>query len=353
MKHMMMEQLDFILGISSAISSLIGLTFYALYRSHTETARQIKNLQVWHPDSDLYKQLQLQGNYCLAYAAVGGVVTATEHTLKSQYGEQQGVIQRLQMTEHKSKYVAGNWIDFKTVVQDSTSYAQFALMTAEPEDSKYRVEVHKCESAGQIKGELDITHDKFKQRSSIFTKIGLDRLFGDVTKGVQETESMLLNGTAVLSIGKVFLDQGKIKITAPLPSTGSYIITKMTLRELVHHLENQSFQLKKKSAIFILVGGSLLAYMICRHINKVREERKTRLELEAIRNIIEANTDTDRDFYSSDEELCVVCLTNPRECVAVGCGHLALCGDCAECLSEPKKCPICRADVSFIPVYHP
>lgn len=181
---------------------------------------------------------------------------------------------------------------------------------------------------------------------------------------------MLLTGTTVLGVGKVFLERGQIKITAPEESNRSYIVTTMRLPELVRHIESQSSTYKILSIIFTIVGGSMLAYIIWKHMKKYLEERKSKLEFETIRrNLAEARRVQSKPSHSSaqqeteeeddqdqerEEDTCVVCLTNPRQVIVLNCGHFAMCVDCAELLPIPKKCPVCRSDVErVIPIYRP
>lgn len=197
-----------------------------------------------------------------------------------------------------------------------------------------------------------------------YSQVGLDRLFGEVTKGIQETEQMLLTGTSVLGVGKIFLDRGEMKLSAPDDSNKTYIITKMRLLELVRHYESQSTAYKVMAIIAACIGGSLLAYIIYRHTSGWLEKRRQRLEFDEIRRSIaeqrkrsqgSQNTGTAEDTSGlRDEDTCVVCLANTRQVIALPCGHLATCTDCAEALPLPKTCPVCRAHVErFMPVYRP
>ncbi|TMW85649.1 hypothetical protein EJD97_022766 [Solanum chilense] len=48
------------------------------------------------------------------------------------------------------------------------------------------------------------------------------------------------------------------------------------------------------------------------------------------------------DLY--DENICIVCYDNKRNCFFIPCGHCATCLSCAERITEEenKNCPICR-----------
>jgi len=46
------------------------------------------------------------------------------------------------------------------------------------------------------------------------------------------------------------------------------------------------------------------------------------------------------------ENICVICMTNPRECAYVNCGHVCACIECSERMES--QCPICRQNGNFI-----
>ena len=53
------------------------------------------------------------------------------------------------------------------------------------------------------------------------------------------------------------------------------------------------------------------------------------------------------DPYSKEENLCVICMTMPKEMALVPCRHLCLCSGCSkQLLKRSNKCPVCRAYVS-------
>nr|XP_009489157.1 PREDICTED: mitochondrial ubiquitin ligase activator of nfkb 1-A-like [Pelecanus crispus] len=51
------------------------------------------------------------------------------------------------------------------------------------------------------------------------------------------------------------------------------------------------------------------------------------------------------------EDSCVICLTRPRECVLLGCGHICCCFRCFQALPA-RLCPICRGPIDrVVPLY--
>ncbi|KAK3736457.1 hypothetical protein RRG08_010738 [Elysia crispata] len=355
------DVIDKILGVSGGISWVVSYVFYRLYRSRTETARQVRNIPIWEPGEDLHIHLSKEGN--LAYAAVEGVVKELNRTLHSHYGNSEGVIMQSQLIEHKSQRVNGFWSEVKKVIRDTTEYVPFALKPGKGNISdRHLVEVLDPGQAARLKDELETTHDKFEPHKSSFVQIGIDRLFGEVTKGLQETEKMLLTGTSIIGVGKVFLERGQIKMGPPDDSSRTYILTKMRLSELVRHYEAQSSLYKIIAILSALIGGGIVSIIVWRQTKAWWERRKQRILFEDIRRTMadaaerRRSQNTGRDRSNEEVEIenaCVVCLTNERQVVALNCGHISLCADCAEALPMPKKCPVCRAPVErFMPIFN-
>jgi hypothetical protein len=58
----------------------------------------------------------------------------------------------------------------------------------------------------------------------------------------------------------------------------------------------------------------------------------------------EVRMDEEEDI--DENQLCVVCLENPREEVLVPCGHWVMCSECcAEIKSSSNECPMCRQEI--------
>jgi len=48
------------------------------------------------------------------------------------------------------------------------------------------------------------------------------------------------------------------------------------------------------------------------------------------------------------ENICCVCMTKPRECAYIGCGHFSACSEC--CTRMGDQCPICRTNSPFVKI---
>ncbi|GFN76750.1 mitochondrial ubiquitin ligase activator of nfkb 1 [Plakobranchus ocellatus] len=357
------DTVDKVLGVAGGVSWVISYIFYRLFRNRIETARQVRNIPIYEPSKELHSHLSDNGP--LAYAAVEGVVNELNRALISRHGNNEGVIRESQLIEHKSQRINGFWSNVKKVLKDTTEYVPFSISPSRGDDHGYKVEVLDPGQAARLRAELDITHEKFEPHKSSFMQIGIDRLFGEVSKGLEESEKMLLSGTSIIGVGKVFLERGQMKIAPPDEENRTYILTKMRLSELVRHYEKQSSMYKIIAVVTALIGGGLISVIIWRQTKVFWERRKQRLQFEEIRRTLAdaaerrraGNTETGGAGENSEPETdnaCVVCLSNPRQVVALSCGHIALCTNCAEALPLPKMCPVCRANVErFLPVFHP
>jgi len=57
----------------------------------------------------------------------------------------------------------------------------------------------------------------------------------------------------------------------------------------------------------------------------------------------------DQEFIDSD--LCVICMTEPKDCVMYPCGHQCFCHTCSKRFKEQARhyvCPICRNRVKDV-----
>ncbi|KAH9515087.1 Mitochondrial ubiquitin ligase activator of nfkb 1 [Bulinus truncatus] len=350
------DLVDKFVGVGSSLANILAFIFYKYYRSRSETARLVKQTTVWNPDSELLNQLSEQKDHSLPYVIVEGVVKDMGRVLHGRYSKNKGVILHTQIIEHQSKRVNGFWTDMKKTIKDSTEMVPFALIESGGKGDKFQVEIVDPLQASHILDDLETTYDHFEPNKNTFMQNSLDRLFGEVSKGIQETESMLLTGTSVLGVGKVFLERGSIKLGAADTPERVFILTKMRRPELVRTLESQSSTFKILSVVCFLLGGSMLAYLIWRHVKRILDERKRRLEFDEIRRALQVQRVHTRQQEEDvrEENTCVVCLTNSRQVITLNCGHISMCADCAELLPYPKKCPVCRADIErFVPIYRP
>ena len=242
--------------------------------------------------------------------------------------------------------------DCKRVVRDATNFAPFKLVGCRADDPE--VLVTEPFSARYLMDDLRTTYDKYEPTKTTVMEKGIDRMFGDVSKGYQETEQMLNIGTPLVGFGRLVLGKyGNIKITPPDSADGDYILTRFTKQEVIKILNQRAQIMKTLAIVFGLVGMGALSYMVYVKCKQLYEDYQVKKMLEEFKEQrARPHDEVEAAAEGSEETLCVICLAKPREVVVLNCGHVSMCHECATMLPEPQKCPICRQKVEKItPIY--
>ena len=209
------------------------------------------------------------------------------------------------------------------------------------------VRVHEPLHADMLMDSLYVVHDYYEPVKTSMLEKGIDRLFGEVSQGFQEKEQMLEIGANVVGIGKLILDNRGVSLLPPEESEGSYILTKFTRNEILKQLKSNVKTMKIWTFIFGIAGTAILAYILYKWYKEWRETAEIRSLTERIReNRNRTQSDNEDNGNINDDSKCVICLANPRELVLLECGHICLCVECFPKLPQPRKCPVCRANIS-------
>lgn len=351
----MIETSDTLIALGGSLSGIFAACLYAYYKSKDGTATQIQCAETVRLGKELEQRLQASDNGCLAYAAVEGVVTDLGKTFTTSNSTKPGVILHTSLIEHKSKRTQGFWSDVKKVLHESLDIAPFGLK--ERETGKTMIIVTEAGEAEGLMDDLEVTHNQFIPSKTSAVQAGIDRLFGEVCRGIQEREEMLVVGTSLMGIGEIFLEDGHLKLRPPQNGGAKYFLTKLTKNQLVKLLRSQGQTVKVFSFIFGALAAGLLTVFFWRLLKRYQEHKKTQRDFDDLRSATLRRRSQARNLDvspTSSEETCVVCLSNPREVVTLNCGHIAMCSDCAQMLPAPHKCPVCRVPIDrFLPVYRP
>ncbi|XP_041348898.1 mitochondrial ubiquitin ligase activator of nfkb 1-like [Gigantopelta aegis] len=343
-----MDTTDKVVGISVSVSGLLFSLFYRLYKNRNRTADEIKSTEVFTVDEDLFRRLQEVDGNSIAYATVEGVVYPTYQIqkLQSKYVQEEGVIRHWRIVEHKSRRMQGYWTDAERVISNTLENVPFILTTSDQSEKK--VHVTEALNAEFILDDLTVTYDQFTPKNPNMLQIGIERIFGEYSKGIQEKEKMLLVGTSLVGIGEVCLENSQVKLGPP--SQGSYILSKLTRNEIIRKFESQSFVYKVITIIFGAISTGLTFYLIWKFTKKYMEHKRNRRIFDEIRAT--TRTAFESDAAEADSSMCIICLSHPRDVIVLDCGHVCMCSNCAQILPEPKRCPMCRIDVKrFVPLY--
>ena len=322
---------------------------------------------------------------------VSGIVEPTNRNneLASHYrgGDYKGVVRVFEIREHGTKINHNMSSDTTRLVTRVVEDVPFNLVDI---DNRFKINVHKPLDANFLLDELEISYHNFTPKEeSIASK--LLSLFTPVEtiRGVETTEKMLKNGTHLTVFGKIEKvvssystslfnkSQSNYKISEPSMKDCSFIITKSSKDVLIDRLKSSIKVYKISLIIFGSFGLALGVYIAYKKIKEyiakteydrmMEQARQQRIENQRARtnnnNINNNNNNNGRveqnigsqnnEPSSSEQNTCIICLTNPRELVLIDCGHVCLCFECFERMPN-TNCPICRKRyTSFVPCYLP
>ncbi|CAK8694502.1 unnamed protein product [Clavelina lepadiformis] len=339
-----------------AVGSSISALFYFLYRRSEAKAKKVDDALALEVGSDLASIVRDAPFSCLQYVAINGRVASTKTFLTCQANNEiKGVVWKKVTTEHKdvwSKY-GRTWQNADREISSYEDSIPFELIG---DDQTASVNVIEPFQSSWFGDSMDVVHERFNPASESMMQSIVGFVSGDRLKGFTDTESMLRLGTKLCAIGELAYEDRTLKIRPP--AEGDYIISKFTQKEIVSKMRGKATFWK---VLALLLGAASLTglYFMIRRLKaryeEMKKEQRIRDELNEIRQQRTAVSGRlNRDStQNNDQELCLICLTNPRECVLLDCGHICLCVDCLEALPSPKECPVCRSRVArTVPLFH-
>ncbi|XP_015586154.1 mitochondrial E3 ubiquitin protein ligase 1 [Cephus cinctus] len=276
----------------------------------------------------------------VGYVAIRGAVKPLGKPLYSMTDKRStGVIQKLSVKEHVvARTTAGFWSDQERTMQEVYNSVPFAL-----QQGGYQVEVVDPMAADIL--DLDTISDYFEPCIPTIA----DHIWGFFTgvrqRGLQSTEEMLRDGAIVTGIGelsKSVTKPGSLSLQPPLSGTPFYLTT-MSVGSLIRNLDDKKRTYRwlclMFGAIGILIGG-----IMARRYWKDQEQQR---HLDELRQSLDASRKERRrrvrDKDLREDQLCVVCRSNPREIILLPCGHVCLCEDCSDDIID--DCPVCRTGI--------
>jgi len=350
-----------------------------LYMGYKSANRHIKELLgAPHINIDEHLQSQIQNHplsqvsddgstTVLKYAVLRGDVAPLGRAVSSSYAPQivTGVIQKVVFTEHKRNLSkTGFWFDHERVLHKFTNDAPFCL--ASPEDSIFsltRPHVEVVDWADAAKIDLDTVYDSYEAAQPGLTSHIWGWVTGDIQKGVQKTEMMLMKGTTLTGVGELVCTVDGVKIQPPTDGT-SYYLVRSSFNSLVKEVEGMKSALRVCLWIFGGVGACILGFAAHKYYKKYLIEKTVRRNQESLEEIRaerqrrtaereEAGEAPAGEANIAEHAQCVVCLGAEREVILLDCGHVCVCADCAgELLRAGHNCPVCRGTIERImPAY--
>uniref|UniRef100_A0A8C8RHT4 RING-type E3 ubiquitin transferase n=1 Tax=Pelusios castaneus TaxID=367368 RepID=A0A8C8RHT4_9SAUR len=335
------------LGSSLAFSAL----FYYLHRKKARALARIQEAPKLQVDDTLSDRLSATSGQCLHYVALEGIVLPAKAALSSQHHEElQGVIQKLVLKEHRLIWnsLARSWNESERVVSEQVYTVPFVLASPTAE-AVTRVSVESPLRAVQLP--LETVYEHFQHPTHGFKDLIGHYLSGEKPKGLLETEEMLRVGASLTGIGELALHpDGAIHLQPPTDGS-NYFLHLGDWQTLLAEMESVSSLWKGAAVLCGLAGVAVILYALCRAYQQCRhkqEQEEQRQELETVWCSRDSPPESGED---PAENTCTICLTEPRECVLLDCGHVCCCFRCFEALPS-RTCPICRRPIDrVVPLY--
>ncbi|XP_075794225.1 mitochondrial ubiquitin ligase activator of nfkb 1-A-like [Pelodiscus sinensis] len=327
-----------------------GLCYY-LYRKKARALARVQEAPKLQVDDSLPELLSATSGQCLPYVALEGIVLPTKAALSSQHHEElKGVIQKLVLKEHRLIWnsLARSWNESERVVSEQVYTVPFALASPSTE-TVTRVSVESPLQAVRLP--LETVYERFQHPTHHFKDLIGHYLSGEKPKGLLETEEMLRVGVSLTGIGKLALHPDGALHLQPPADGSDYFLNPGDWQTLLAEMESVSSFWKGAAVLCGLAGVAVILYALCRAYQQHRhkqEQEEQRREFEALWYNEDTATESGEEML---EDACIICLTRPRECVLLGCGHVCCCFRCFEALPN-HTCPICRSPIDrVVPLY--
>ena len=332
-----------------AIGSSLTALFHFLFRRANARAKKVEGAPSLNIDSSLRSLVQDSPKSHLPYVAITGNVQTHNQPLQCRADNSiKGVIWKKSTVEHKDVYrkYTQTW---DNTTREISSVSDNIAFNLQGQSSYFSVEVVNPLESSWIEDSIEIVHERFNPTTRNAMENIVGYMSGDKLKGYTETERMLRLGTKLCAIGELVYEEGMMKIRAPLGAANDYIISKLSQQEIVSSIQRKA-KIWKILAIVVAAATATGVYFMVRRFRRrykeIKENQRFYEELNVIREQRTAvSARLNRGGEAEGQEPCVVCLTNPRECVLLECGHICICVDCLEAIPSPKECPVCRSSV--------
>ncbi|XP_023147103.1 mitochondrial ubiquitin ligase activator of nfkb 1-A isoform X1 [Amphiprion ocellaris] len=339
------------LGASLALS---GICYY-VYRKSRTTVEDLDKAPHFTIDRRLKDILKVTPGASLQYAVVEGVVKPEGEPLKSDFHKEiSGVLQKFLLREHRLVWngFSRRWTDDERVLHERVNTTPFFLVGSD--ETAVRV-LCPLQASGR---HMEVIYERFHQVNYGLSDLVGQYLSGQKPKGQLEIEEILKVGTTLTGVGELIVDTDGTLNLRP-PSDGSeYFLSLGDFDTLRGEKESEAVCWKTLAVAFALAGTAVLVWVglryyrclqVRRELEKERREFE-RLQTEAPRLPVTVGPEAEGDNHM--DNICVICLTQPRNCILLDCGHVCCCYTCYQALPQ-CRCPICRQRINrVVPIYH-
>ncbi|EDV38877.1 uncharacterized protein Dana_GF25023 [Drosophila ananassae] len=307
------------------------------YMQYKRTAQVLKTAPQYSIDGDLKSVVEKHRDKKIPYAVIRGTVTPIGVPLRSNLVPSvSGVLQIVKLHEHRiTRGFAGFWTEHHKLLHETANEMPFELR-----NQQHGVEIMDALKAAVL--DVDMVYDNYEPSNLSV----IDHVFGFFSgvrqRGLQTTEEVLREGSFLTAVGELELDGNTLRMQ---PSTaGPLFLTTATKSMLIKRFEDA----KGATLLKLIVCGSISIILVTFIAKKMYKRRKQLKEEAIIRDRLETERRErrarSRPQNMSEDQLCVVCSTNPKEVILLPCGHVCLCEDCAQKISI--ACPVCRGNIA-------
>ncbi|KAM9322335.1 mitochondrial ubiquitin ligase activator of nfkb 1-A [Pholidichthys leucotaenia] len=339
------------LGTGLALSGF----FYCLYKKSRSTLDKLNNAPHISIDGKLKNLLNATPGTSLQNVVIEGVVTPLGTPLRSNFHpEFVGVLRKFTLKEHRLLWngLLRSWMDDERLLDQRVDTMPFLLVGSD----RTAVRVLSPLQASGV--HTEVTYEKFHQvNHSLGDAVG-QYLSGVKLKGQLEIEEMLKVGTTLTGVGQIVQDTDGTLSLHP-PSDGSqYFLSMADFDTLRDEHASKAFTWKALAITSALAGAAVLLWVglrYYRHQKRRQQQELERREFERFRTeaarVHDAGPEALQAGANEQTDMCVICLSEPRNCILLNCGHVCCCATCFQALPQ-QKCPICRQDiVRVVPIY--
>ncbi|KAE8748907.1 hypothetical protein FOCC_FOCC004312 [Frankliniella occidentalis] len=327
-------------AVALGIDAIAFGVAYHMFQFKKSAIKSIENVQYVEIDGGLFDRVANQPGQKLDYVVVRGKVKALSSPIRSQNAINTfGVVQKFTTKEHLvTRHNFGFWSERERTIQEVYNSIPFALQSGSID-----IEVSDALSAYYL--DLETISDVYEPTSGSFVDFIWGFFTGLRPQGLQKTEEMVREGVLMTGIGELAIteDQASLRLQ-PSQDGLPFFLTSLPLNTLCKKLESERQTFKYLSIVLGVVGLGLAGIMAHRYYKSWLEKKKEEERLRKREQTRKARRQRARPGEElPDSQLCIVCKENPKEVVLLPCGHVCICEDCSEDISD--LCPVCRAEI--------
>lgn len=326
------------LGINAIALSVL----YKVYSSKVRNYEAVQTARHFDIDKHLAEKLTEEyPNGTAVHAVIRGHVKALGKTLRSRHVPgASAVIQECCLTEHKMQWspLSRFWSHTQREIQRVVNSVPFALVC---NHKRGIVGVEVTDPLACEDLPLKCAYENFIPNREGLGGAFFSWLRGEQTKGIQEEEFLLEEGTLLSGFGSLVSDGVSVKLVPPGDGVG-YYLTSLSHSALLSKLKSELGFLRFGCILFGGTAACLSIYIVYtwwRTRSARIQEAKDAQRKEELKN---KRRKENREAVTNYPN-CVVCLSHPVEVMLLECGHVCLCTDCAE--QGLRYCPVCRAPI--------